>query len=592
MNQQANIVPPHTDVAPDTEGWNFYSIDHTLQDLLQIYLDPALYAHLQPHLTKFGDLMANRIDQAARLANAHGPQLHQRDRFGRDVQWIEYHPAYREMEQVVFGDYGIHVMSHEKGILGWPDTYPAVAKHAFTYMFNQTEFGLGCPLNMADSGLHILDMFGDDSLKARFRDKMIATDLDELWQCGQFITEKESGSDVGTMTSSARWDGENWRISGEKWFCSNADAEVAMMLARPEGHGPGTRGLGLFLLPRILDDGSPNSLCIVRLKDKMGTRSMASGEIVMEDAVAYLVGDVDRGFKQMAEMVNWSRLSNGIKSTGLMRRAVHDAMAVIKGRKAFGVPLVEKPLARRQMLKLMLPTEQATSFYCFTADALDRSEGKNGGQPSQEAAAALRLATPLLKFRATRDGRAVTGDSLDMRAGCGYIEDFVNPRLVRDAHCGSVWEGSGNIVALDAMTRAIARHSCHEPFTADLYARLDECDDAPVAFITEIRDHLKRATDFCVAVASDHADEASCRQATSALYHAASAALMAWEGVKIHTARGDARRLLWARLVLDHKLTPKDPYATVDNVWEASVSEKLLGDSPVAMADAAALLAR
>ena len=419
---------------------------------------------------------------------------------------------------------------------------------------------------------------------------MTSRDLDTLWQCGQFITEKESGSDVGTMTSTARWDGENWRISGEKWFCSNADAEVAMMLARPEGHGPGTRGLGLFLLPRVLDDGTPNTLRIVRLKDKLGTRSMASGEIVMDDAVAYQVGDIDRGFKQMAEMVNWSRLSNGIKSTGLMRRAVHDAMAVIKGRKAFGVPLIDKPLARRQMLKIMLPTEQATSFLCFTADALDRAEGVNGAAPSQEAAAILRLATPLLKFRATRDGRMVTGDSLDMRAGCGYIEDFVNPRLVRDAHCGSVWEGSGNIVALDAMTRAIARHRCHEPFIASLQAHLDECDAAPAAFITSVRDHLSRAADFAERIAADHADEASCRQATSALYHAASAALLAWEGVQIHQRRGDARRLLWSRLVIDHRLTARDPYQAVDGAWEDKVSRHLLDDAPAPMADIEPLL--
>ena len=155
-----------------------------------------------------------------------------------------------------------------------------------------------------------------------------------------------------------------------------------MLLARPEGAAAGTRGVGLFLMPRLLDDGSPNRYRIVRLKDKLGTRSMASGEIKLEGALAYAVGRLDRGFVQMAEMVNWSRLSNGVKSTALMRRALHDAMTVAHGRIVFGKRIVDQPLARRQLLKIMLPVEQALSLCFMTADALDRAEAG-----SQEAAA-------------------------------------------------------------------------------------------------------------------------------------------------------------------------------------------------------------
>jgi hypothetical protein len=274
-----------------------------------------------------------------------------------------------------------------------------------------------------------------------------------------------------------------------------------------------------------------------------------------------------------------------------MRRAAHDAMAVLRGRKAFGSVLQDKPLARRQMLKILLPTEQALTFCCFTADALDRAEGNAMKPPSQEAAAVLRLATPLYKFRATRDGRLVTGDSLDMRSGCGYIEDWINPRLVRDAHCGSVWEGAGNIIALDAMTRAIARHDSQEAFAADLHARLDDAPDLPTAYGAQLRTHLDRAVAFARTVAARPEDEASCRQATSTLYHAATAVLMAWEGARTHARRGDARRLLWSRLVLDHRLMPRDPYQAVDGGWEAAVSGHLLGEEPLAMAAAAGLLA-
>ena len=174
-----------------------------------------------------------------------------------------------------------------------------------------------------------------------------------------------------------------------------------------------------------------NSYRIVRLKDKLGTRSMASGEIKFDGAVAYAVGKLDRGFVQMAEMVNWSRLSNGVKSTALMRRALHDAMTVAHGRTVFGKRIVDHPLARRQLMKIMLPLEQALSLCFATADALERAEQSG----SQEAASLVRILTPVLKYRSTRDARKVTGDALEMRGGIGYVEEFVTPRL--SARCPS-----------------------------------------------------------------------------------------------------------------------------------------------------------
>lgn len=577
-------------IAPDTTGWNFYRADRSLQDLLGLYVPADLLAHIAPHLSRLGSMAANELDQAARLADRHGPVLHHRDRFGRDRQWIEYHPAYRQLEEAAYGTFGLHAMSHRSGVLGWDKPYPAVAKHAFTYLFNQAEFGLGCPINVTDSGAHILRLYGDQALQDRFLERMTTTDTSRLWQGGQYMTEKEGGSDVGSLTSIAVKDGDHWRIHGEKWFCSNADAEVVMLLARPEGAGPGTRGLGVFLMPRHLEDGSPNHYRFIRLKDKLGTRSMASAEVKLEGAIAYQLGALDRGFVQMAEMVNWSRLSNGVKSSALMRRAAHDAMAVMQDRVVFGVSLMEKPLARRQMLKILLPVEQSLSHWLFTAEALDRAEGYGGAAPSQEAAAVLRLATPVLKYRATRDGRRVTGDALDMRGGCGYIEEWANPRLLRDAHLGSVWEGTGNIVALDALTRAIGRHRCHQAYAASLQARIDDAPGLPGNFRDALRDHVDRAANFAGSVAARAEDEAAARQATSMLYHAASAALMAWEGAQIAARGGDARRLLWSRLVVEHRLTARDPYAAGDTAWEDTVSRLLLADAPVPLAQAVELL--
>ena len=477
-------------------------------------------------------------------------------------------------------------MSHRKGILGWPQTYPVVAKHAFTFLFNQAEFGMGCPINVTDGAAKLLSNYGDAALKAKYLDGLTQTDLTRLTQGGQFMTEKEGGSDVGTLTTTAVQEGDHWRLTGEKWFCSNADAEIVMLLARPQGAEAGTGGVGLFLMPRWLDDDSPNHYRIVRLKDKLGTRSMASGEIKLEGAIAYAVGKLDRGFVQMAEMVNSSRLSNGVKSTALMRRAWHDAMTVAKGRVVFGSRIVDLPLARRQLMKILLATEQGLSMSFLTADALDRAEAG-----SQDAAALLRILTPTLKFRATRDARKVCGDAMEMRGGIGYVEEFATARLLRDAHLGSIWEGTGNIVALDALKRAVRRHGAEAALAADLHARLDESAGVPQAW----RDRLRNLTDRAIAMAREVASradgESEARRATSVLYHVASAVALAWEGHRIHALRGDARRLLLSRLVVDLRLTATDPFKLTNASTERAITAHLLSDRAVPMADVGAVLA-
>jgi acyl-CoA dehydrogenase len=408
-----------------------------------------------------------------------------------------------------------------------------------------------------------------------------------LTQGAQFMTEKEGGSDVGKLTTVATPDGDHWRLTGEKWFCSNADAAVVMLLARPQGAQAGTRGVGLFLMPRRLDDGTPNRYRIVRLKDKLGTRSMASGEIKLEGALAYAIGRLDRGFVQMAEMVNWSRLSNGVKSTALMRRALHDAITVAQGRVVFGKRIVDQPLARRQLLKMLLPLEQALSLCFMTADALDRAEAG-----SQDAAALVRILTPVLKFRSTRDARKVCGDALEMRGGVGYIEEFASARLLRDAHLGSIWEGTSNIVALDAITRAVGRHGAQSALAADLHTRLDDSPAIPQGWRDRLRGLVDRAIAFAQSVAADPANEADARRATTTLYHVTSAVMLACEGARIHERRGDARRLLLSRLVLDHKLSRSDPFSAGASRDEAAIAGLLLGEDNVPLAAAAAHLTR
>ena len=221
MNYAARAVAgaksssPPRGLAPDTKGTNFFDADPALQDLLQLYAPADALAHVEPDLRDLGWLVANDLEDAAFLADRHPPVLHHRDRKGRNRQWIEYHPAYRQLEEAAFGRFEMHAMSHRPA-LRWHAPLPTVIKHAFTYLFNQAEFGLGCPINVTDSGAHIMLEFADAALLDRFLPDILTNDNDRLTQFGQYMTEKEGGSDVGSITTRAEWDGRHWRIYGEK----------------------------------------------------------------------------------------------------------------------------------------------------------------------------------------------------------------------------------------------------------------------------------------------------------------------------------------------------------------------------------------
>ncbi|MEA2840238.1 MAG: acyl-CoA dehydrogenase [Methylobacteriaceae bacterium] len=580
MNVQ---VPPSAPVqkiaqeptAPDVTGLNLYAIDKSLQDVLRLRLAPDLLAHIEPHLQALGARVASDLDANARLADRHPPVLHHRDRHGRDNQWIEFHPAYRALEQAGFGDFGLAAMSHRGGVLGWSEPLPPIVKYTVTYLFAETEFGLLCPINMTDSLTRVLRRFADDAILQRYLPGLTSLDPEVALQGAMFMTEKAGGSDVGAVETRAWQDGDRWRLDGEKWFCSNADADLALVLARPEGAKHGTRGLGLFLLPRVLPDGSRNSYRIVRLKDKLGTRSMASGEVVFDGAQAWLVGDIDRGFVQMAEMVNASRLSNAVRSAGLMRRAFLEAREVCRHRVAFGRRLMDFPLQRRQLVKILLSAEQALTMAMYTATVLDAADRGDSG-----AAKEVRLLTPLLKFRACRDARKVTGDAMEIRGGCGYIEDFVEARLVRDAHLGSIWEGTSNIVAIDAIERAVGRDGADAALEQSLRRQLSAAAALPKQLRTPLEGLVSRAFGFARDVANAK-DQSAMRRAASGLYNVTSAVLLAGEGSRLGETQGDWSRAALAALVVRHKLVASDPLAD----WSsAGIAEKgaLIEGTPIA----------
>ena len=291
---------------------------------------------------------------------------------------------------------------------------------------------------------------------------------------------------------------------------------------------------------------------------------------------------LNSGLKQMMEQVNLSRLSHGVRAAAMMRRCVNEAMIAAQTRTAFGETIVNYPLLRRQLLKLMVPTEQALSMVLFAASSLDRA---NAGDA--DAQSLVRILTPLLKFRACRDNIPVATGSMEVRGGNGYIEEWVHARLVRDAHIGVLWEGTSNINALDIIKRAVGKSRAHLFLGAALKRRLDEATALPAAFRDRLKLALERTLAFAEQVAAEPGAEATARLAAGALYHATSAVLLAWEGSQPGV---DPRRALLARFVLEYRLTARDPLAPANDAWEREAIGIMLSDEPASQARVATLL--
>ena len=297
------------------------------------------------------------------MADKHPPVLHPRDRFGRDEDWIDYHPAYREMEKIALRRvrHARHEPSRRRAGLAGPGA--SAGEIRLHYLFVQAEFGLMCPVSVYRHLQSSSSSASARALKKRCSTGLLSQDPDALLKGTQFMTEKAGGSDVGAASrpSGRIARGDHWKLYGEKWFCSHADADVALLLARRAGAPAGNAGLALFALPRRLEDGSRNSYRIVRLKDKLGTRSMASGEIILDGAVAYLVGDRPR---PQAD----DGAGQPVAAVARRARRRHDAALPQRGAGGRAPPPrlrphpIDYPLLRRQLMKIMLPTEQALSM--------------------------------------------------------------------------------------------------------------------------------------------------------------------------------------------------------------------------------------
>jgi acyl-CoA dehydrogenase len=480
-------MPEPSDLIPDTRGINFYSADPDLSFLLREHLSAEDYERAQWILTEMGAVASQKMDELAEVANRQGPVLVQYDKKGQRVDEVIFHPAYHELERIAYQDFAIAACCHREGALGWPGRVPQPVKFALGYLGMQAESGVFCPVSMTDALARVLERYASEPLKRRFLPALTALTMAELQQGAMFLTEKQGGSDVGLTATVAKPRSyaqaglqPEWELWGDKWFCSNVSAELILTLARPEGAPSGTRGLGLFLVPKTLEDGTRNAYSINRLKDKLGTRSLATGEVTLHGAQAYQVGALDRGFVQMTEMINLTRIWAAIGSLAAMRRSFLEALIHTRSRVAFGRTLAEHPLMRRQLVDLLIEVEGCAALAFETAAVLERVD-RHGAEEDRRL---LRMLTPLCKYYVPKRGEYVTLEALEMRGGNGYVEDWVNSRLLRDSIVNVIWEGSSNVIVLDAM-RAIDREGAAAALFGMLHQRLQSMQQPVVVPVAQ-----------------------------------------------------------------------------------------------------------
>ena len=435
-----------TNQVPPLEGHNTVTGDRALVEAVTRYASGEVVDDLAPIGAEAGSAEAR---EHGLLANRHGPELVPVDRFGNRVDEVRFHPSYHWLMERAVG-HGLAARPWEQQEAGSP--YAHVRRAAGFMAWSHTEPGHGCPISMTYAAVPALR--ADEAIAKEWTPLLASTVYDPGVRlastkrgalAGMGMTEKQGGSDVRLNVTQARptsVDGE-YTLHGHKWFTSAPMNDVFLVLAQADA------GLTCFVVTRVLPDGSRNQLDVVRLKDKLGNRSNASSELEFDGTVAQRLGDEGRGVRTIIEMVAATRLDCVLGSTSLMRRALNEATWHAAHRSAFGSLLVDKPLMQNVLADLAVETEAATALAMRLATAVDAVD-----DPHE--AALRRIALPLSKFWVCKRTPTVVAEALECLGGNGYVEDSGLPLLYREAPLNSVWEGSGNVNALDVL-RALGR---------------------------------------------------------------------------------------------------------------------------------------
>ncbi|MBO2463371.1 acyl-CoA dehydrogenase family protein [Actinomadura violacea] len=464
-------------------GLNWYDCDPTLRFLMRRHLGDG-FGWAEPRLRELGALMGGPVNAWAEETDRNPPRLEKYDRWGRDVSEVvmpgSFEASRRELVATSFTRPEFVAEAKANGV------DPAPLGVAWSYLLDQADIGMACALGTGgDMVVGLTELFAPEEVKERVRELFAAGAFSG--EAAQMLTERSGGSDLGALESTATRDGDAWRLNGFKWFASNANGSAFVVLAKPEGAVDGVRGIAPFLVLRERRDGTRNGVRIRRLKDKLGTRSVASAEIEFTDAEAFLLapassageGGDGKGLARMMELTNGARLGISMMGLGCARRSLVESLCYTRAREAFGASLYEQPLMRRKLAEMVVETEavQALVFDGYL------------GRPR------LRVGAALIKLRAARLGVTAASDAIEIHGGNGYIEQWPVARILRDAQVNPIWEGGDNILCLD-VRRAIERNDAHEPFLdrlTEAVANAPGGDDATADLVTARIGHVREA---------------------------------------------------------------------------------------------------
>ena len=432
--------------APPTLG-NQYEDDRVLRSYLARVFPAEVLGEIVPSLMQMGRLAGADLYQQQLADRLNEPQLTQWDAWGNRIDRIELTPLWQRAEHIA-AEHGVVATAYESK----HGSLSRIHQCALAYLFTPPTDIYSCPLAMTDGAARTLLTSGNQKLIERAVPHLLAREPSEFWTAGQWMTELTGGSDVGLSETIAKHERDSeFRLYGRKWFTSAIASQIALTLARPEGNPPGGRGLALFYIETRDEHGRPRNIEINRLKDKLGTRKVPTAELTLNGTPAHLVMGTTDGVRNIAPLLNITRLWNGISAVALMRRGLALAFDYSGKRMAFGSTLAEKALHVDTLMGLQAEAEAAFHLAFYVAELTGRSEA---GEINEDDAWLLRLLTPIMKLTTAKQAVAISSEVLESFGGAGYVEDTGLPVLLRDSQVLPIWEGTTNVLALDTL-RAI-----------------------------------------------------------------------------------------------------------------------------------------
>jgi alkylation response protein AidB-like acyl-CoA dehydrogenase len=433
-----------TQAAP--ELGNQYRDDPLLAGWLRRALPEDVLGALRPELDELGALAGGELYRLQLADRLNEPRLVQWDPWGNRIDRLEVTPLWREAERLTV-KHGIVATAYERAL----GRHARIAQFAKVYLFHPSTDVYSCPLAMTDGAARTLIESGNARLIAQAVPRLISRDPATFWTSGQWMTETTGGSDVGrSQTRAVEADG-TWRLYGRKWFTSAVTSQMALTLGRPEGNPPGGKGLAMFYVEVRDAAGRLNNIRVDRLKDKLGTRKVPTAELLLEGTRAELVGQPVNGTRAIEPMLGVTRMWNSVCAVSFMRRGLALARAYAARREAFGAPLIRQPLHADTLAALEAETWGAFLLTFLLVELAGRAEA---GQADEQQRALLRLVTPLTKLITGKQAVSVVSEVVESFGGAGYVEDTGLPQLLRDTQVLPIWEGTTNVLSLDALLRS------------------------------------------------------------------------------------------------------------------------------------------